>query len=280
MKDADNSERVAGGRRPISFFAGASWSIALTLVLQLLVKLTDDARPGAADDLVSYTACDLLAVSLVLFAMVRVYAPTLPLRRVLAVRRVSPIHVILSAVAGAGIAPAMAGVDALIEKRYPLDAAEAERQTHMVSAVMGGRATLAIALVLALPIAEELFFRGILFGGLRRGRTQGLTVLATTVFFACARLDPRAICTLFVLGLVLASLRSQSGSVISSSFAHAAFYAVPIVPILLGRDVNADFAYPLAWTAAAMGVAVVALVIGSLLSDRDAQALAARAEDR
>jgi hypothetical protein len=101
-------------------------------------------------------------------------------------------------------------------------------------------------------------------------------VFATAALFACSQLDPREACKMFVLGLVIGWLRAQSGSIVSSVLAYAAFYAVPLA---LGRQIYEHTPYPLSWSAAGTGIAIVALVCGSLLSERDARAVAARAQD-
>jgi len=100
-----------------------------------------------------------------------------------------------------------------------------------------------------IPVAAELFFRGILFGGLSRGSSSRVAVLATTALFALSYSmpDPRDLPTAAILGLAFAWLRARCGSVVAPIVAHVAFWAVEGIPILRGRDPAADVTYPTRW---------------------------------
>lgn len=265
--------------RSMSFLAAAGWTISLVLAMGIVVQVTESARPGAIGDLVNDTACQVFAYSLLLFAMVRVYAPTTPMRVALGVRAASPLHVVLAAVAGAGLAPALSVADDVLAKRFPQSSEEIEALTKLLTAAsLGSRVALVVCLVIAIPIIEELFFRGILFGGLRRGRTMGVAMLASTMYYATAQLSPRAFVATASIGLVLAWLRAQSGSVVSSIAAHVAFQAVQVAPLVRTGDPSIDIVYPRTWIAGGAAVAAIALVVARALAARDARAVAARDE--
>lgn len=273
-------QQVEIARRPISLVEAAGWTIALVLLMGVAVAITEGARRGASSDLVSIMACHTLAYSAVIFAMLRMYAPSSSMRVALGVRGASPLHVILSALAGAGLWPAMWALDEAMAQRFPPSAAEVEADERLFSATsQGGTVAIVLAMVVALPIAQELFFRGILFGGLKKGRTAALTAVATALLFAGSRFEARSIATALVLGLVLGLLRSQSGSVLSSIAAHASFFAVPAVPLLLHREGEAKVAYPIEWVIGGVGVVIGALVLGSLLTHKNARAIEARLDD-
>jgi membrane protease YdiL (CAAX protease family) len=270
--------RPSGERRPLSFLAAASWTIGANLALVVAVQLTEAARPGARADLVNVTACYVLTYSLILFTMLRVYEPETRVREVLAVRRCSFFGAALAVVSGASIYPALSWVDDWMSKRFPTPDEERELIDRLMEAgSRGQRAVIVITFVLIMPLVQELFFRGVLYGGLRRGRVSSLAIVGTAVFFAAANLDPRAFPMLIVLGLLLTWLRSRSGSVIPSTLAHVAFWAVPLAPLVIGRQ-EVEI-YPRTWIiGGAVGALVAALLAGAIFT-RDERALTARIED-
>src|SRR6476660_6982223 len=119
-------QTVVSGRRPISFLVGAGWAISATLLLDVAVALTEYARPGALQDLVSLTACHLLTYSIVGFVMLRLYEPDTELRQVLAVRPAPILAFPLAAVIGAGVYPVLSMLDEIATKRFPPSPEEQE----------------------------------------------------------------------------------------------------------------------------------------------------------
>ena len=277
---SDNHDaHLEGERRPISYLAAAAWTIGLMLLGAVVLQITEHLRPGADGDLVNYTACHVLVHSLVLFAMLRVYAPSAPVRSALGLRAVSPIHVLLAAIVGAAIHPAITMVDALVQQKFPPPPEELEALSKLLSTnAHGARTVIAVVLVLVLPVTIELFFRGMLYGGVKRGRTTNTAMLATSVYFMSSQ-EPREMLGAFVLGLVLVWLRAQSGSVVSPLAAHVAFAVVPVVPILRGADPMTEVAYPLSWTAGGLGLALAALIAARAIAQRDARAIEAVRDD-
>ena len=72
------------------------------------------------------------------------------------------------------------------------------------------------------PLAEEVFFRGFVLGGLMdRFGVRGAAV-ASSLLFAAAHLDPRVMLPIFVTGLLLAWLYVKTNSLASPLVAHAA----------------------------------------------------------
>lgn len=90
--------------------------------------------------------------------------------------------------------------------------------------ILDGRAVVCTFAVLVLwgPLAEEVFFRGFVLGGLRGWLGPPRAVLASSLVFALFHVDPRVMVPIFVTGLLLAWLYRRTGSVWSSFTAHAA----------------------------------------------------------
>ena len=94
-------------------------------------------------------------------------------------------------------------------------------------------AVLAVSvLCVAAPIAEELFFRGLVHGALRRFGVPLATVLSAT-FFAGVHFVPAAIPVLFVVGVVLALLYERTGSLIPGIIVHACINSLATAGALL-----------------------------------------------
>jgi membrane protease YdiL (CAAX protease family) len=250
--------------RPMSPLIAALWTIALWLLGNVCVALTEAARPGALSDIVSLGTCEVLATSLVAFAMVRVHARDASLRATFGLRPLSLLHVALSVAAGAGLCPVLSTLDDVIVKRWPYNDPEAlESMQKLLSA--SSRLALVVGVFVVIPLARELFFRGILFGELRRATSSVVAGVATAAFFAASSFGGwRTMPMAFVLGLALARVRAQSGSVIAAIALHWAFWSVEGIPILLGRDPAADVTYPTRWIAGGAVIAALSLaVIGS-----------------
>jgi membrane protease YdiL (CAAX protease family) len=260
----------SGINRPLSLPAAALWASALWLLEHICFEVTESARPGAITDIVSVSACVVLATSLVVFAMLRVHAPNDSMRATLGVRAVSPLAWVLAAVAGVGLCPVLSTVDDLVARRWPYDDAEA---LENMQKLLGSSTRLALVLgvFVIIPLAREVFFRGVLFGELDRagnggqpsGESAGATavaVVATTILFTVFSLDWRSMPTALVLGASLGWLRARTGSLVAPVVAHLAFWSVQGIPILRGADPAADVTYPTRWIVGGAVSALVALL--------------------
>lgn len=98
------------------------------------------------------------------------------------------------------------------------------------TASRGGRVLLFALLVVGAPLVEELFFRGLLLGALRRRSVRPSTAVAVTaVVFAVFHFDVAALLGLAAFGVVLGLLVVRTGRLGPALVAHAAFNAVTVV---------------------------------------------------
>jgi membrane protease YdiL (CAAX protease family) len=98
------------------------------------------------------------------------------------------------------------------------------------TASQGGRALLFLLLVLGAPLVEELFFRGLLLGALRRRLGSPVPAVAgSAVVFGVVHYDLAALLGLVAFGVVLGSLAVRTGRLGPALVAHAAFNAVTVV---------------------------------------------------
>lgn len=290
MSDSSRPSAPPSSERPskaaITFLAAAGWTIGATFLQQIAVTATEALRPGAIADLVNQTVCRILTYSILSFVMLRIYAPEGSIRDTFGIRRVALVALPLAALLGAGLAPALSTLDTIVSKRFPLDQSEIEIINKLMETrTPAQRAGIALSSVVAFPLVHELFFRGLLFGGLRRARTaDGLplgsaerVIVATSVYFAASQGDPRSLPLFLALGIVTGWLRALSGSILPAFVAHAAFFAVPVVPILRGGE--GDDIYPRTWIIGGVTLSVAAAIACWLTLRHDPRSEEARADD-
>jgi membrane protease YdiL (CAAX protease family) len=265
----------------MSFLAAAGWTVLLSLGVETAISVTESVRPGAVGDLVNVTACHLLVHLAAVLMLVRIYAAERPLRETLAVRRTAPATYVLAPLAGAALYPALARLDDLAAARFPQDPRDAEVIEQLTRAdTVAQRVVLVAALVVVMPLGEELFFRGVLYGRLRQERPVLTALLATSGFFALSRLEPRTLGSTAALGLLTTGLRAQTGSTIPALLAHGAFFLVPLAPLAWGRPVLEDDAFSPTVVAVTLAAAGLCLA-GTMLAARShpAARLARGADD-
>lgn len=86
-----------------------------------------------------------------------------------------------------------------------------------------------IAAAVVAPIAEEIFFRGFLYGGMRQRIGTIGAMLVSTLFFTALHLSIDQFIPIFVLGLFLAWLYEKTGSLYPGIFLHATNNAISLV---------------------------------------------------
>lgn len=96
-----------------------------------------------------------------------------------------------------------------------------------------------LTLVIMAPIAEEVLFRGYLYGKLKRYTPVVLAALVSSLLFALAHMRLNVGIDVFILGLVLCGLRSLTGSIWAGVLVHMlknaiAYYLLFVSPLLGG----------------------------------------------
>lgn len=80
-----------------------------------------------------------------------------------------------------------------------------------------------ISVVLLAPLAEEAFFRGFVYGGLRRWAKVTPALLWSAVIFAIPHIEPIVLPAIFVLGIFLGWVVERRRSIVPAIVAHMAF---------------------------------------------------------
>jgi len=94
---------------------------------------------------------------------------------------------------------------------------------------------LALVVVVMAPIAEEVFFRGMLQRTLRRRLPAWPAMLITSVLFGISHFQALQLPALAAFGVVLSVLTHRSGRLGPAIWAHVGFNATTVVALLLAR---------------------------------------------
>ncbi|MGH9281658.1 MAG: lysostaphin resistance A-like protein, partial [Acidimicrobiales bacterium] len=98
-----------------------------------------------------------------------------------------------------------------------------------------GLALLAVCIVIVAPIAEELFFRGLLLRAAERRFGGGPAVAVSAVVFGLTHFQPLQLMGLVAFGVVLGVLARRSGRLGSALVAHVAFNATTVALLVASR---------------------------------------------
>jgi uncharacterized protein len=95
----------------------------------------------------------------------------------------------------------------------------------------------ALAIAVLAPICEEIFFRGVMFGALRRWKGVWVAATITAVVFSAAHLEfsPVIFADRLIAGFVWCLVYARTGRLLPGMMAHAANNAV-VIGLLLGWD--------------------------------------------
>lgn len=92
-----------------------------------------------------------------------------------------------------------------------------------------------LAIVVLAPVAEELFFRGVIFNAFLREGGRRWAFLGSSALFAVIHLSIAAFVPIFLLGLALAWVYARTGSLIAPIAMHATVNGIAVLLALLLR---------------------------------------------
>lgn len=153
-------------------------------------------------------------------------------RRILGLIGVDRVSVPLGALAGIVLQGVVVGLDAWVVEPLFGDDPDGGAQ-ELVDAFSGSaEVVLLVVLVVGLaPVAEELFYRGVLLPLVLRRWKPMWSVAIVGVIFALAHLQGRQLLGLLVVGIGLGVLRLWRGTVAAPIAAHMAFNSAGLLAI-------------------------------------------------
>lgn len=294
----------------MSIFAATGWTFGVMFLLVAMMEVATLLREAARLDLVTMSFAQLIANGLVLFAILRIYAPDASVRRFLALRPTSFGIYPLALLLGASITLPMDKVLELVLERWPR-AEGVHIQDMLESATALRRVVLGVLIGVVAPVVEEVFFRGALFVPLRRFAQLGgvtpapagddaaerssaptpssaslpprpsassvawTTIAATTLLFVVSHLEWQIFLPLAVVATLMGLFRQRSGSIVPAILVHVGLNSTSVLMTYSLPNLNA---VPWSWAAGGAAVAT-ACAVGILMLCRGERAAAARAEE-
>ena len=92
-----------------------------------------------------------------------------------------------------------------------------------------------VAFIVVAPVAEELFFRGVVYNAWLRERGPRVALLGSAALFAVIHTSLFALVPIFALGVALALVYRRTGSLVAAMAMHAGFNAISVGITLLDR---------------------------------------------
>ena len=265
----------------LSLAAALGWTLGATVLLRFSVTLLETLRPGVTSDVVSLAGCEAAVYLLACFGVLALHAPTASTGSAFGLRPSHPAMPVFGAALGLSLLLPSESLRQLTERFVPETEQELAYRSALLTAQSTPRAVLLIiSVACVVPLVEELFFRGALFGGLRRATSASVAALASTLFFVIAHLNPKLWPQLLVVAVVLGYLRAATGSLFACIALHVAFNGATVAAHLSGV-VSVTRPLVLPWPAQVGGWAITALLLFLVqyLARKSPEAEAARAED-
>jgi hypothetical protein len=187
-------------------------------------------------------------------------------------RPTNPLFYVLAVALGLALYAPADALFAVIERRWPM---EDHLEESFVAASSSMRAAMALGVILAGPMLEELLFRGALFRPMLKVYPASMVVSITGILFALAHIAPQVWIPVAILGAVLGVVRHASGSLVPGMLVHATFNAVPFyrmaahhpgAPVSLDNPVGVPQTAPDAGAVPLWVVGVSAVAAGLLLA--------------
>lgn len=193
----------------------------LTLGCVLLMVSGDSDR---AQDLVTLGAVSSTAFLGVTGFLLSKYPGGSRLSTAVGARATQPLLVFIGFLLGLVAQVPADRIRQLVDAAFPVPEAEAAARASLLQAHSPSHAVaLFIVAALLVPVAEETFFRGAVFGALRRsGRSATLAALVTSLGFTLSH-DVRYWLPIAFIAALLGLLRAASGSLLPGLALHIGF---------------------------------------------------------
>jgi hypothetical protein len=221
--------------RSFSLFQAFLWTLAGVGIFVAGLTATAALRPEKNPDLITVALWDAVAFGAVAVALGYRHAGARGSRDLFGFRLTHPL---LSAL-GLGLGVTLHGpadtLGKVVDRFAPPSEAELVERAAALGDLSPGRGVALIVVVACVgPLMEEAFFRGALFGALRRSHSAAVSVVVTSVCFAVSHQELRVWAPSLLAAFALGFFRHASGSVLPCLALHVTFNAVMLAPVLTG----------------------------------------------
>ena len=158
-----------------------------------------------------------------------------PLRELLALRVVPFRSCLVAAALGVVLQFPSTLLANVIERFFPVpDSVLAHRLALITPHSIAHGVAIVLIVSLVGPCVEEFFFRGVLFGALRRGYSAFVAMAVVSLCFVLAHMDLHMLLPLLPAAWLMAEVREQSGSIWPGLSLHAAFNSLTLLGVFGG----------------------------------------------
>lgn len=267
--------------RAFSWLQAFLWTFGGVAIFVAGLTSTSLLRAGAPPDLITVALWDAAAFGVVGVALGYRHAGARGSRDLFGFRLTHPLLSALGLALGVALHGPADTLGRIAERFAPVTEVELLERAVALGDVSPVRGVALIVVVGCVgPLMEEAFFRGALFGVLRRSHSAIASVAVTSVCFAVSHQDLRVWAPSLLVGLALGFLRHASGSVLPCLALHVTFNAVMLAPVLTGLA-PAHRPFELDSGLAVAGWVMSALVVWAVhrVAESSPEAERARAED-
>lgn len=250
------------------------WAIGSIVALGMAWAAVQRVSPGLLRDRGAGALVQAL-VYVALLALVRfVYFPATRAGVVLGARPGRWVFYPIALLLGLAIQFPASGLYEAIIARFPATPPSEEFAEAFSTLPMWKKMTAAAGLVVTTPLVEEAFFRGALFGTLRRHHGAVTVVIMTSMLFALIHIQPQLFLPIGMVGAAIAFLRVASGSIWPGVLCHMAFNGLTFWAIAAGASESSPASEPTPVLEVVIGTVVTAglLALTDHLRPRDADA--------
>jgi uncharacterized protein len=220
---------------PMSVALAFGWTLGAAFLLWAVLSASVAFRPSSATDVVQLGGIEALVFVASVLWVLRTHGADGPLGSSLGIRRTHPALPALGILLGFALHWPAESIDALLERLLPESAEDMAAEAALLSAGTPGRVVLVLVVIACVgPLVEELFFRGALFGVLRKTHSLGATTAVVSVCFVVGHLNVRRWPALSVVAIAITYLRAASGSLLPSLALHVAFNTVTVLAFATG----------------------------------------------
>jgi membrane protease YdiL (CAAX protease family) len=207
----------------------------------------------------------LVAISLICW----VHQPNVPIAHVVCFRAAPigfyPVAILLGISA---VLPIDAIYDAIL-RRYPIAGPDTLSGVFRTPGVASGKLAVVTFVAVGLgPMLEELYFRGALFGCLRRRYSPAVLIGATSAMFAVVHVDWQRYVPVAIAGIAFGAMRHASGSIFPSIVVHMAFNGLSVALMVLETPAEGELGRRSLWVVASGVFALLLLGLTALLAQR------------
>lgn len=234
------------------------WTIGSVVAFVSVGSAVQALWPSVIRDRGATALLQVLVYGALLWLLRFVYFPTARAVDVLGLRSGRWVYYPIAALLGLAIQFPAGGLYDAILARWPAPAMASDFAEAFNTLPRWKQVTAGIGLLVTTPLVEEAFFRGVLFGTLRRRHGWPGVLIMTAVLFSLIHLQPQAYLPIAMVGAALAFLRVSSGSMWPSVVGHMAFNGATFYAIASGASETAQASDPVPVTEVVVGTVVTA----------------------